>query len=57
MREKNRKKMLEIEREFLMQKHSLERSLESALWELEERQLTEKHNLITQQFRVIYLFF
>lgn len=46
--------MAEIEREFLKQKHSLERSLESALWELEERQLSEKHNLIAQQFRVLF---
>lgn len=57
MREKNREKMLEIERDFLKQKHSLERSLESALWESEERQLSEKHNLISQQFKVFFYYF
>lgn len=55
IREIHREKMAEIENEFLRQKHSLQRSLESALWELEERQLSEKHQLIAQQFRVLFL--
>jgi len=52
--EKNREKMALMERQFLEQKHQLERSVESALWELEERQLAEKHSLLTQQLKDIF---
>lgn len=50
--EKHREKMKLVERQFLEQKHQMERSMESALWELEERQLAERHALLSQQFRV-----
>jgi STE20-like kinase len=53
-REKHREKMKLMERQFLEQKHQLERSMESALWELEERQLADKHLLLTQQFRDVF---
>lgn len=55
-RDKHREKMALMERQFLEQKHQLERSMESALWELEERQLAEKHNLLSQQFRVRFYY-
>lgn len=51
-REDHREKMAQMERKFLEQKHQLERQMESAMWELEERQLADKHQLLTQQFRV-----
>uniref|UniRef100_A0A915D023 STE20-like serine/threonine-protein kinase n=1 Tax=Ditylenchus dipsaci TaxID=166011 RepID=A0A915D023_9BILA len=47
-REDNREKMAMMERNFMEQRHQLERSMESALWELEERQLADKHKLLTQ---------
>lgn len=52
----NREKLCLLEKQFLEQKHQLERSMETALWELEEAQLAEKHALLTQQFRVGALF-
>lgn len=55
--ENHREKMKLVERQFLEQKHQMERSMESALWELEERQLSERHALLSQQFRVSRIFY
>lgn len=52
LREKHREKMALVERQFLEQKHQFERSMNSALWEQEERQLAEKNALIAQQLKV-----
>ncbi|KAH7731987.1 Protein GCK-4 [Aphelenchoides avenae] len=52
--ENHREKMKLVERQFLEQKHQMERSMESALWELEERQLSERHALLSQQFRDVF---
>lgn len=51
-RDRHRERLCLLERQFLEQKHQLERGMETALWELEEAQLAEKHALLTQQFRV-----
>jgi len=52
LREKHREKMALVERQFLEQKHQLERRMNAELWELEERQLAEKNALIAQQLKV-----
>ncbi|KAL3087355.1 hypothetical protein niasHT_026877 [Heterodera trifolii] len=53
-RDRHREKLCLLEKQFLEQKHQLERSMETALWELEEAQLAEKHALLTQQFRDVF---
>ena len=55
LREKHREKMALVERQILEQKHQLERSMNSALWELEEKQLAERNALIAQQLKVYHI--
>ncbi|CAK5079277.1 unnamed protein product [Meloidogyne enterolobii] len=52
--DRHRERLCLLERQFLEQKHQLERGLETAQWELEEAQLVEKHALLTQQFRDVF---
>nr|CAD2209177.1 unnamed protein product [Meloidogyne enterolobii] len=52
--DRHRERLCLLERQFLEQKHQLERGLETAQWELEEAQLAEKHALLTQQFRDVF---
>uniref|UniRef100_A0A914GYF4 Protein kinase domain-containing protein n=1 Tax=Globodera rostochiensis TaxID=31243 RepID=A0A914GYF4_GLORO len=53
-RDRHREKLCLQEKKCLEQKHQLERNMETALWELEEAQLAEKHALLTQQFRDVF---
>jgi STE20-like kinase len=53
-KERHRERLCLLEKQFLEQKHQLERGMETALWELEEAQLAEKHALLTQQFRDVF---
>lgn len=55
LREKHREKMALVERQILEQKHQLERSMNSALWELEEKQLAERNALIAQQLKAYHI--
>uniref|UniRef100_A0A914CWV8 Uncharacterized protein n=1 Tax=Acrobeloides nanus TaxID=290746 RepID=A0A914CWV8_9BILA len=55
LREKHREKMALVERQILEQKHQLERSMNSALWELEEKQLAERNALIAQQLKEVFM--
>ena len=43
-----------LERQFLQQKHQMYRSRESALWEMEERHLHDKHQLAKKQLKDIF---
>jgi STE20-like kinase len=47
----HREKIALLERQFLQQKQQLERSKETALWELEERQMQERHQLVVRQLK------
>jgi hypothetical protein len=53
-KDRHRERLCLLEKQFLEQKHQLERGMEMALWELEEAQLAEKHALLTQQFRDVF---
>ncbi|VDN55924.1 unnamed protein product [Dracunculus medinensis] len=44
-------KILQLEKTFQQQKHAVLRSREAAEWELEERQLTERHHLYKQELK------
>lgn len=50
----HRERIALLERQFLQQKHQLLRSRESALWEMEERHLHEKHQLAKRQLKDIF---
>ena len=50
----HREKIALMERQFLQQKQQLLRSRESAMWELEERQLHERHQLARRQLKEIF---
>lgn len=50
----NKKEIYTKEREFLNKKQQLLRDREACIWELEERQLQERHQLIKQQLKDQY---
>nr|AAI70022.1 Serine/threonine kinase 10 (polo-like kinase kinase 1) [Xenopus laevis] len=50
----NRKEIYNKEREFLNKKQQLLRDRESVIWELEERHLQERHQLVKQQLKDQY---
>ncbi|XP_042211775.1 serine/threonine-protein kinase 10-like isoform X3 [Homarus americanus] len=50
----HRERIALLERQFLQQKHQFLRSRESALWEMEERHLHEKHQLSKRQLKDIF---
>nr|XP_004665062.2 serine/threonine-protein kinase 10 [Jaculus jaculus] len=50
----NRREICEKERECLNRKQELLREREAALWEMEERQLQERHQLVKQQLKDQY---
>jgi len=50
----HREKIALLERQFLQQKQQLLRTRESAMWELEERQLHERHQLARRQLKEIF---
>lgn len=43
-----------MERQFLQQKQQLTRTREAALWEIEEKQIHEKHQLMKRQLKDIF---
>lgn len=51
----HREKIALMERQFLQQKHQLTRTREAALWELEEKHIHEKHQLIKRQIKEIFI--
>uniref|UniRef100_A0A8I4A2L7 non-specific serine/threonine protein kinase n=1 Tax=Callithrix jacchus TaxID=9483 RepID=A0A8I4A2L7_CALJA len=50
----NRREICDKERECLMRKQELLRDREAALWEMEEHQLQERHQLVKQQLKDQY---
>lgn len=50
----HREKIALMERQFLQQKQQLMRGRESAIWELEERQIHEKQQLLKRQLKDIF---
>ncbi|XP_071447707.1 serine/threonine-protein kinase 10 isoform X2 [Hetaerina americana] len=54
MGDAHREKMALMERQFLQQQQQLMRARESALWELEERQIHEKQQLAKRQLKDIF---
>ena len=50
----HREKIALMERQFLQQKQQLTRSREAALWEIEEKQIHEKHQLMKRQLKDIF---
>ncbi|XP_047273585.1 serine/threonine-protein kinase 10 isoform X3 [Homo sapiens] len=50
----NRREICDKERECLMKKQELLRDREAALWEMEEHQLQERHQLVKQQLKDQY---
>ncbi|XP_074114378.1 sterile20-like kinase isoform X2 [Cotesia typhae] len=50
----HREKIALMERQFLQQKQQLMRARESAIWELEERQIHEKQQLLKKQLKDIF---
>lgn len=53
----HREKIALMERQYLQQKQQLLRAKESALWELEERQIHEKQQLLKRQLKVTDCYF
>lgn len=51
----HREKIALMERQFLQQKQQLARSREAALWEIEEKHIHEKHQLIKRQIKEIFI--
>ncbi|CAH1173549.1 unnamed protein product [Phaedon cochleariae] len=51
----HREKIALMERQFLQQKQQLTRTREAALWEIEERHIHEKHQLIKRQIKEIFI--
>ncbi|RXG73179.1 Serine/threonine-protein kinase 10 [Armadillidium vulgare] len=54
LNDKHRKHIALKERQFLEEKHQLQRSRESALWDMEERHIQDKHQLAKEQLKDIY---
>lgn len=52
--ESHREKIALMERQFLQQKQQLTRTREAALWEIEEKQIHEKHQLMKRQLKDIF---
>lgn len=50
----HREKIALMERQFLQQKQQLTRTREAALWEIEEKQIHEKHQLMKRQLKDIF---
>ncbi|XP_050313738.1 serine/threonine-protein kinase 10 isoform X2 [Anthonomus grandis grandis] len=50
-----REKIALMERQFLQQKQQLTRTREAALWEVEERHIHEKHQLMKRQIKEIFI--
>lgn len=50
----HREKIALMERQFLQQKQQLARTREAALWEVEEKQIHEKHQLVKRQLKDIF---
>ncbi|TRY56349.1 hypothetical protein DNTS_034962, partial [Danionella cerebrum] len=50
----NKREISETERQFLLKKQSLIREREATIWELEEKNLHEKHQLLKQQLKDQY---
>jgi STE20-like kinase len=50
----HREKIALMERQFLQQKQQLLRARESAIWELEERQIHERQQLLKRQLKDIF---
>ncbi|XP_018577649.1 serine/threonine-protein kinase 10 isoform X3 [Anoplophora glabripennis] len=51
----HREKIALMERQFLQQKQQLTRTREAALWDIEERHIHEKHQLIKRQIKEIFI--
>ncbi|CAG0885232.1 unnamed protein product [Darwinula stevensoni] len=54
LNEKHREKIAMMEKQFLQQKQQLLRSREAAIWELEEKQIHDKHQLAKRQLKDIF---
>ncbi|XP_018327866.1 serine/threonine-protein kinase 10 isoform X2 [Agrilus planipennis] len=54
MSDSHREKIALMERQYLQQKQQLTRTREAALWEIEEKQIHEKHQLIKRQLKDIF---
>merc|ERR1712095_44829 len=50
----HREKIALLDRQFLQQKQQLMRAREAALWEMEERQLHERHQLAKRQLKDMF---
>lgn len=50
----HRERIALMERQFLQQKQQLTRTREAALWEIEEKQIHEKHQLMKRQLKDIF---
>ncbi|KRT82294.1 hypothetical protein AMK59_3967 [Oryctes borbonicus] len=51
----HREKIALMERQFLQQKQQLMRTREAALWEIEEKQIHEKHQMIKRHLKDIFI--
>ncbi|XP_065157850.1 serine/threonine-protein kinase 10-like isoform X1 [Atheta coriaria] len=51
----HREKIALMERQFLQQKQQLTRTREATLWEIEEKQIHEKHQLVKRQLKDIFI--
>ncbi|XP_044740531.1 serine/threonine-protein kinase 10 isoform X3 [Chrysoperla carnea] len=54
LNDSHREKIALMERQFLQQKQQLMRAREAAMWELEEKQIHEKHQLSKRQLKDIF---
>ena len=50
----HKQKIALLDRQFLQQKQQLMRAREAAIWEMEERQLHEKHQLAKRQLKDMF---
>ena len=50
----HREKIALLDRQFLQQKQQLMRAREAAIWEMEERQLHERHQLAKRQLKDLF---
>lgn len=50
----HKEKIALLDRQFLQQKQQLMRAREAAIWEMEERQLHEKHQLAKRQLKDLF---
>ena len=50
----HKEKIALLDRQFLQQKQQLMRAREAAIWEMEERQLHEKHQLAKRQLKDMF---